>query len=207
MNILKHIDELRKKPSPTVVDYPHIDFSDLKQLLSTKVEDVKQEADQAVKKHVLSLHMDDAESWIYQGLVSLGGQDDSKLCPFCEQSIDENQMVINYRSYFNNAYMELKKDIQNVKEKYTSFLDETNISRILDNISVQCQIVESWQSIIPGMETNKRVNSPRVTLTPISTLTTQRLRRVARLAQDSSAGDAKVLLLRESTCLTTVPLT
>jgi len=114
---LKKATEIIEKSLLSEIDLPNLPFQDIEKMLCKQLADISQEADAAVKQHISQFMDDKGEIWINQGMPYIKDEQ----CPFCGQDINKVDLVAAYRSYFNQAYKDLKKEIADMSK----FLGET----------------------------------------------------------------------------------
>ncbi len=102
-----NISSIQTRAVPTKIALPSFDIDDFFKVLDTSLRDVHAHAEQTVRKHVESLGNTAAESWVSEGQQL----DDSKKCPYCGQSTEDNDLIKAYQTHFNAAYKEMKVKI------------------------------------------------------------------------------------------------
>jgi len=115
----ENIDAIRRRPAPEPVNLPELDLSRLEQLLAGSLETVADDAEQRIKDHI-EHHLDaNGETWLRQGLSYL---ERTTGCPFCGQNVQGLELVEAYKQYFNAAYDDFKRqieeDLREVEERF-----------------------------------------------------------------------------------------
>lgn len=109
---LQNAATVTSSPEFNTLRLPTIDFPSVSVLLGRTVNDLDNEAVDAVKGHLTALG-EGAETWIAKGMryaeePTFGTVND---CPFCKQSLQASDMFVHYRAYFGEAYRQLQADL------------------------------------------------------------------------------------------------
>lgn len=144
---LKKAKEIVEKPLLAEIDLPNLPFQDIKKMLCKQLEDISSEAEAKqvkVKQHISQFMDNKGEIWISQGMPYIKDEQ----CPFCGQDINKVDLVAAYRSYFNQAYKDLKKEIAD----RSKFLGETWTQDVIltlqSNIESNKSLSEFWREYI-----------------------------------------------------------
>lgn len=111
--------------------------------LNKKLEDIEVAAEAKVRdqitKHSMGQH---GETWLSQGY----GYIKEDMCPFCGQNIDANDLVNAYKSHFDTAYNNLKKEVNELASLINSEMGENSIyRRIRDVVSENEKLSGFWK--------------------------------------------------------------
>lgn len=88
--------------------------------------------------------MNNAESWIHEGFITLNIQD-VDACPFCGQSLDNvKDIITGYKQYFNESYNQLIKDIAKIKYQFDLFNATNKIKEIKDTYDTLVKQYKFW---------------------------------------------------------------
>lgn len=118
------------------------DFSDI---LARQVADLSRDAERRVRQQISHHQMDhQGESWLSQGLGYV--KDDR--CPFCGQDAQANDLLPAYRSYFNTAYRNLKREVSQLSHRVDTAIGETSLSSARQAISGNAALAEFWKQFI-----------------------------------------------------------
>jgi len=141
---LKKAKEIVEKSLLSEIDLLNLPLQDIESMLYKQLEDISSEAEEIVKQHISQFMDDKGEIWINQGMPYIKDEQ----CPFCGQDINKVDLVAKYRSYFNQAYKDLKKEIADMSK----FLGETwnqNLILVLQKkITANESLTEFWKGYI-----------------------------------------------------------
>ena len=114
-------------------------------VLSRQLQDIASDAEQAVTGHIaLHSHEQGLEGWISQGQKYLT----TGLCPFCGVSLDGNELIAKYQSYFNEAYRNLKDQIANLSGDIDDVVPATFVDRASSNADTNEARITVWNDDI-----------------------------------------------------------
>lgn len=83
--------------------------TDIINILKSSIDNVIVDAEEMLKNHMRQINMPkNGQQWISQGIGFV--KDD--ICPFCGQSIVQNELITAYKSFFNAEYMNLKARVE-----------------------------------------------------------------------------------------------
>jgi len=83
--------------------------ADIVDILKSSIDNIVADAEKKLKNHIDSLNMpSSAQHWISQGVNFVKNDK----CPFCGQSINQNDLIAAYKSFFNKEYMDLKAKVE-----------------------------------------------------------------------------------------------
>ena len=116
--------------------------SDFVTLLSKQLADITAGAETRVREQINAHNMgNQGEIWLSQGLGFVA----EDKCPFCGQSITGNELITAYRSYFNEAYKELKHEVAQLTRRINSSIGESSLNAVQQVISNNLALVEFWK--------------------------------------------------------------
>lgn len=99
-------DQIQSKGQPQTLTAPALPVG-IDTILAKALLDVSTEAEARVREHIQQ-HLDaNGEGWLESGTRYATGDN----CPFCGQSLANSDLITLYRSYFNEAYRQLKQDV------------------------------------------------------------------------------------------------
>lgn len=100
------------KPVPVEIHLPSLDFDSLFSILGKSLDNIHEDAERVVQRHVESIGKDHAEHWI-----SLGEEfERDGQCPYCGQELEGVELIRAYRTYFNESYSELKGQVNKLEQ-------------------------------------------------------------------------------------------
>ena len=157
---LETAEEIAAKSVLRRISLPEIPLTELKKLLSRSVASVSQEAAQRVQEHIAHCMDEHGESWIESGL----SYTEDNNCPFCGQSLADNDLVKAYRVYFDEAYQSLKNDIDQFSKCIHQLLSENGILGLQREVASNDELIEFWRNHAkggyPGIEFEKAIQRP-----------------------------------------------
>ncbi len=140
-----NLNAVLQKSVPSIVAEPTFDLASVFSVLRTSLNDVHADAEKVVKEHLGKLVNKAAEGWISQGL-QFG---DGKSCPYCDQGIEENDLIKAYQTHFNAAYGELKSKVVALSEEVSKATSETHISAIIQSVTTATASASAWADQVP----------------------------------------------------------
>jgi len=94
-----------------------------------------------VKAHLTKNNSEDFEDWISRGQNYLGGAD----CPFCGQATGGLELIEAYRYRFNKAYVDLKRQVAELKSQIESGLADYKIESAVSAAATNAARIEAWK--------------------------------------------------------------
>jgi len=138
---LDKVSDIQSKGLLTKIELPSFP-SDFTTIIAKQLIDVMNDAEAQVRKQVAQHKMGDlGESWLSQGL----GYVFSDLCPFCGQSVRDNDLIDAYRSYFNVAYKTLKEEVNELSQRISDAIGETSLTSTQQATSGNQVLAEFWK--------------------------------------------------------------
>ncbi len=138
---LDMVAEIKSKGLLTKIALPAFptDFLDI---LAKTLTDIIADAENRVRQQISAHDMgNQGETWLSQGL---GFVADDK-CPFCEQSIQTNELIAAYRSHFNTAYKELKQKVTQLSQQLNRAIGESSLIAVQQKFSSNLTLIEFWK--------------------------------------------------------------
>ncbi len=115
---------------------------DFEAVLSKRLADIAADAEARVRQQINAHQMGhQGETWLSQGL---GFVADDK-CPFCEQSIQANELIATYQSHFNTAYRELKQEVTQLSQQLNRAIGESSLIAVQQTLSSNLTLIEFWK--------------------------------------------------------------
>jgi wobble nucleotide-excising tRNase len=119
-------------------------------ILSKTLADIEKNAEDIVDQHIANHSTPEFGDWLSQGQLSLN----KSSCPYCGQDITSNRLVTAYKTYFNQAYKDMKSDFNNLVENIKIVFGELIVDKIFVGVERNKPLYEDWQNYIPLEETN-----------------------------------------------------
>jgi wobble nucleotide-excising tRNase len=135
--------EIRNRTAFSCVTIATIDEKVIKNGLMQTLETVSLTAEQHTLSHLQNLGIQDGENWIRQGIEHAGEN-----CPFCGQNLNGIEIIKAYRDYFNEAYVNLKKEINSAILFYENAFSESTFRTIQEVIFTNDTLYEFWKDFI-----------------------------------------------------------
>ncbi len=117
----------------------------LNALLSRALPDLDAEAAGQVRAHIAALG-GQGERWIVSGVerAALPAMQDHNLCPLCAQGLDGSPIFAHYRSYFSQAYTDLKAAIETALSLVETHVGDGTLVRLQEACRIAEQRREFW---------------------------------------------------------------
>lgn len=137
----KNVPQLAARKDPTELAAIQFDVPAVFTVLKTQVQDVEEAAEAVVKAHLAKHKSGDYEDWVSRGQNYLSGAD----CPFCGQGISGLELISAYRSHFNKAYADLKRQVAGLESQVTNGLADSKIEAALAAAATNTARIEAWK--------------------------------------------------------------
>jgi wobble nucleotide-excising tRNase len=134
------ITSILSKPVPAPAQEPHIDLNALFSILAKSLEDIENDAEKLVSSHVAHVGKVGTEAWLSTGQ----NFDDGMTCPYCGQDTSAIALVRAYRTHFNAAYAELKKQVAVLERGIAARLGENIIESFASSIATATAMASAW---------------------------------------------------------------
>jgi wobble nucleotide-excising tRNase len=108
----RKIQTIQNRAVPAVLPLPTLDVHAFFAILARNIQGIEQDAEHVVREHMAKHPGPGVEDWISRGQSYMRGDE----CPFCAQSLAGLDLVAAYRSYFNAAYADLKRQVGALSE-------------------------------------------------------------------------------------------
>lgn len=157
---LEDAEKIAEKSMLKPISLPAIPLIELKDLLAASVATVSREAAQRVQEHIAHCMDDSGENWLESGL----GYIEDNSCPFCGQSLADNDLLEAYQAYFDEAYQDFKEGIVEFSERTRQLLSEDRILAVRGRIASNDELSEFWQDQVdaqyPDLEFGTVIQQP-----------------------------------------------
>lgn len=134
------ITAILSKPVPVPAQEPHIDLNALFAILGKSLEDIENDAEKLVSSHVAHVGKVGIEAWLSTGQDF----DDGLNCPYCGQDTSAIALVRAYRTHFNAAYAELKKQVAVLERGIAARLGENIIESFASSVATATAMASAW---------------------------------------------------------------
>lgn len=157
---LETAGEIAAKSVLKRISLPAIPLTTFKDLLATSVASISIEVAQRVREHITHCMDESGESWIKSGLDYI----EDNNCPFCGQSLAGNELVEAYQAYFDAAYQDFKKEIDEFSKRIRQLLSEDEILAVRGKIASNDALTEFWKDQVdtqyPELEFETVIQQP-----------------------------------------------
>lgn len=137
----KNAQTLMARKDPTSIVGIQFDTAAFFTVLKTQIHDVEEAAEAVVKAHLDKHNSQDFEDWASRGQQYLSGPD----CPFCGQPVGGIGLIEAYRSYFNKAYADLKRQVAALESQVATGLAESKIEAAVSAAATNTARIEAWK--------------------------------------------------------------
>lgn len=143
---LKKAGDIATRAALLSIRIPELPLDELRSLLSKTLAHVSKDAEHRMREHIHQCMDEDGERWLQQGMVYAK----AKLCPFCSGNLDGNDLFKSYESFFDEAYRQLKADIQTFSQSIDTLLSQDDLSDIQGAIATNNTRAEFWKNHVSG---------------------------------------------------------
>lgn len=157
---------LQQRAVPSTVPEPALDLDAFFVILSKTLQEIETDAEDKVKAHFAKHGGYAAEDWANRGLA-LGNDVD---CPFCGQSINGNELIKAYRTYFNAAYTDLKKQVAILARGIEARIGDRVVEQFAAATKHSQSISDSWTEHVSSVTFTFDKDSMLVKLGELRTL-------------------------------------
>ena len=138
---LKKAGEVARKDDLSAVHLPSLQLESLQDLLSRTLDQISENAEKQLQEHLDYCMDEKGEEWIEQGLDYI--KEDN--CPFCGESVQGLDLVKAYRSYFDDAYKNLKKQIRQERSRIQELLSQNAMIKVQQALAENKTLAEFWK--------------------------------------------------------------
>ncbi len=133
--------EISNKSMLTKVQLPSLP-SNFMSVISKELKDIVEDAENKVRGQINKHEMgSQGETWLSQGLTFINDNH----CPFCEQELEANELIRVYRSYFSEAYENIKREVSQLTQMINNSIGETSLSSVQQAIANNNALLEFWR--------------------------------------------------------------
>ena len=137
---LRRSEEIEAKALLARVDIPTLP-SALPTVLAKELDNVSAFTEQLVHEHMEGHTNRATEPWLAQGT----GFEKSNECPFCGLSMDGNDLVAAYRTYFGDTYKALKEEVATLRNDVSAFGNERMQLLIRQTLQSKFDLKKFWK--------------------------------------------------------------
>lgn len=149
-------DAIKQQTNFLPLELPSFDTEEINTILQRDLPELQVEAAASVQRHLAKLGKG-AESWIGDGMqkiVSASSGEETEICPFCAQELEDSSIIAHYESYFSEGYATLKRAITD-QGKAIASAHETEIPAAFERaVRIAIQSAEFWRKFMeaPAIE-------------------------------------------------------
>ena len=137
----KNAQQLNARQSPTDLKPLKFDIQAVFDVLARQLLDVEETAETVVKAHLAKHGKAGLEDWVSRGQEYLISEE----CPFCGQGIAGLDLIKAYRSHFNEAYGDLKREVAELEDRVTAALANAKLDAAVSAAETNAARVEAWK--------------------------------------------------------------
>jgi wobble nucleotide-excising tRNase len=145
INAAGNINSISAMAVPIMVAEPTLDLAGIFTVLGISLKDIHTDAELTVKKHLEKLANKTAEGWLSQG-IQFG---DGKNCPYCDQSIGDNDLIKAYQTHFNASYAELTRKVTALQATISAGTANAVIDSIVQAVATATAQASAWKDYVP----------------------------------------------------------
>ncbi|MBN9007794.1 MAG: AAA family ATPase [Rhizobiales bacterium] len=120
LNAAQAADAVRREDGFNKIELPRFDTIALNSLFKLSLPEIDTTAFAQVQKHFSEIG--DGERWVEDGMHRIIRSDTAdEACPFCAQNLSGSPLIGHYRSYFSEAYAQLKREIDLTLQEVRKF--------------------------------------------------------------------------------------
>jgi len=153
--------QLNAREDPAPLSTLQFDASSGFATLGKHLEDVEQSAETIFRAHLAKHGEPGLEDWISRGQGYLSLDE----CPFCGQSLHDVELIRAYRSYFNVAYAQLKREVSSLEGRIATELSDNKIDTLAGAAATNAARIQAWRDRLtldaPILNTDQLLGSLR----------------------------------------------
>lgn len=135
-----NVTSILAKPVPSIIQVPSFNLDALFSILEKSLNDIQDDAEKIVHEHINLINKVGSEGWLSSGQQFDNGQH----CPYCGQDTSANIIIQAYRTHFNEAYTELKRQVASLERGITARTNEVIAESFSTSIENANKIISSW---------------------------------------------------------------
>lgn len=141
---IKNANILKLRSNPILSNFTLLNPTTFFDILHKKLIDIEKAAEITVRAHFAKhtyANISGIEDWVSLGQLFVRNND----CPFCGQILKGIDLIEAYKSYFNEAYVKLKQEIEKFRNDVESLLNEDKIRHLQSTISNNAACIAVWK--------------------------------------------------------------
>lgn len=143
----QNIDLIQAKALPELLVMQPLNIDPFFNILDTSIADIDLAAEEQVKAHLAAQNKPGLEKWVSDG-HAYGAEDH---CLFCNQPLEGVQLIEAYRSYFNQDYNQLKRDVARLNGLISNSCPDVLVDQLKTSFDTACAVLEGWREHIPEL--------------------------------------------------------
>ncbi len=144
--------QLAARQTPGSLQIIQFEIQAVFDVLNRELKDIEVHAEAVVEAHLAKNSEAGFEDWVSRGQKHLKADE----CPFCGQGITGVELIGAYRSYFNQTYANLKREVDSLEEIIGLGLADRNIDRITAETNTNAARIEAWKDqldlVVPTLD-------------------------------------------------------
>ena len=141
INAIGRAEQIAQRSSLKLVALPEVPRK-ISETLAKTIRGIATDAEQRIEDHIHSHKMEEnGKPWLTQGINYIENQN----CPFCGQSLEGITLIDAYKSYFDEAYDDLKKSIDNLTTDFNSLFGDADIAKVVRVFEENKYAFEFWK--------------------------------------------------------------
>lgn len=137
----KNAHQLGARQVPNTLTAIPFDTQAVFDVLRRQLQEIEQTAEAVVKAHLVRHAGHGLEDWVSRGQTYLTNEE----CPFCGQQLRDLALVKAYRSHFNKAYRDLKRDVAALEEGVAASLADNKAEKLRSAAETNTARIEAWK--------------------------------------------------------------
>jgi wobble nucleotide-excising tRNase len=176
LQVIKDAAEIQAKAELSKVTLTAVP-DNLVALLSKKLDDVSDDAEAKIRRHVDSHKMgEDGEAWLAEGL----GYIVDEKCPMCAQALSTSPILKSLRAFFGQAYANFKAELATLNAAASAVGNDKAMIVVQRGIAGNDGLLEFWKRYakakVPSLSFDTRIQPAAVALkTPLDALLKKKL--------------------------------
>lgn len=127
--------------------FHEIDIKAIQDSIALTLDDLQTDTLTKVTKHFNSLKPQ-GENWIATGVKYLEASQSPDFCPFCNQNLNQSEIVSEFRKYFSKKYANHLANIRTLRDSLASSLGQTTMARFVTKIEEARKLHQFWTQYI-----------------------------------------------------------
>jgi len=137
----ENIAKIQAKSIPQELVLPCISLDPIFNILDTSLENIDVSAEEQVRAHLDLHNKHGLEKWVSDGHA----YGEEKNCLYCNQPLEGVNLIKAYRSFFNQDYNSLKRNVNSLAGLIETSVPGTLVSTLKSEFDIASAVIESWQ--------------------------------------------------------------